>query len=147
MNNHEAFWEYVHHLTPPERKRLQFAWHSDVQKLERVHPALLNWTKQYRLARLISIGLFSEHSVEGTQTLVSLAGLDIHPREFEGVLEYSLETLSATLVRWVKLLPKDAGVDHQQLHRDLIAWTYPNQFVQRRWAREFFVVQECKDGV
>ena len=91
MNNHEAFWEYVHHLTPPERKRLQIAWHSDVQQLERVHPALLNWTKQYRLARLISIGLFSEHSVEGTQTLVSLAGLDIHPREFEGVLEYRLD--------------------------------------------------------
>jgi CRISPR type I-E-associated protein CasB/Cse2 len=65
------------------------------------------------------------------------AGLD---RRVERLLDADEQQLPFQLRQAVHFLTSNRGrVDWEQLLKDLLQWTRPDRFVQRRWARAYFV--------
>lgn len=71
------------------------------------------------------------------------AGLD---RRVERLLDADEAQLPFRLRQAVRFLySQRVGVDWQQLLRDLLRWTHPERYIQRRWAADYFLGHDPSD--
>jgi len=91
-------------------------------------------------------GLFATHPGQGGGS-VGAVFRRMHPshehdsveKRFVALLSSRRDDLSHHLASAVRLArSKEIPVDYERLFRDVRAWTHPDQYVQYRWAKEFW---------
>lgn len=81
-------------------------------------------------------------SLRRIRTTKNEAGLD---RRVERLLDADEQQLPFQLRQAVHFLTSNRGrVNWEQLLKDLLHWTHPDRYVQRRWARAYFAKEPTK---
>ena len=82
------------------------------------------------------------HSLHLVRSQENSEGLD---RRVERLLDADRQQLPFYLRREVQFVNNESRrfdcIDWPQLLKDLLAWEYPDRYVQRRWARDYFRTQ------
>ena len=131
------FLEYLEAMPEPKRQILKFAARVGFAAMEDRVPAITGWTGRQRDAHLIMATVFVEHPRGGTEDFIDLIASKIAARDFDLALRLDLGHLGSCVGRWVRLLPEQAYLNHNQLFVDLLRWSQPSQVTQRRWHAAF----------
>ena len=68
-------------------------------------------------------------------------------RRFRALLETSIEDLRSPLTSMVRLMKsKTISIHYPQLIVDLKAWNHPDQYIQDKWARDFWSAPKPDDS-
>lgn len=112
------------HVVPflPKYERLH-DWYYLVASLFGLHPEA-GGQGSFGAAMRRVVALMKSTSTEAR----FIALLDAHPEDLPDHLRHAIDLARA----------KSVPVDYRQLLKDLNAWDHPDQYVQRRWARDFW---------